>query len=396
MIDVQKFMALVEENRITDLATIAADLPEPAGSVFPRLYSVRTSEAIMVYPSVAARNHIAAIFRTAPDQLQTRRSIRVTSRVLEGDETLFNPNRAGRPIQSTASNRIEELKKNNPPENCDFCLPEDRTPADPFDRVRGKYSITAANAASYDALHSLVIPTATHHPLDLTEEVLTDMIHTGNEWFKVAHEYSPDARFPFMMMNLLPRGGSSIYHPHSQVLLTEGKPYGEIERIRQETADYQNMHGYPFLDELAFALRPMGLVADVGSAHIVFNLAPKKEKEVFVYDNSGSGLPNGDLSKAVFSVIRWWREDLRATSFNMAIYMPPLGENLTEGPWKNFFPFVRLVERGPESNLTSDFGAMETYGTSVVSADPFALARSYKDFYDLSRKSRVDKLAFAI
>lgn len=384
-------MAVAEaEKEIMNLANIVKELPGPEGSVFHRLYEIRTSEAVLVYPSDGARDHIASIFRTDPELLQTRRSLRVTSRVLEGDETLYNPNRASRPLQSTTGDRMLQLENANPTDNCDFCVPENRTPSDGFGRVIGKYSTTAANAAAYDALHSLVIPQGIHNPLDLTQEALTDMIHTGNEWFQVANQYRPEAKYPFGMMNVLPRGGSSVYHPHMQVLLTEGKPYGEVERIRQETANYQDMHGYPFLDELAFALRPMGLVADVGSAHIIFNLAPRKEKEVFVYENSGLGLPNGDLSKAVFSIIRWWREGLGATSFNMAIYMPPLGADLRNGPWKNFFPFVRMVERGPESNLTSDFGAMETYGTSVVSADPFALARSYKEFYGPSRQNLVD------
>ena len=134
------------------------------------------------------------------------------------------------------------------------------------------------------------------------------------------------------------------------------------------------------MDSLADVSRRLGLVYDINSAHVIFNLAPRKEKEVVIYESNHCGLPNCDLSKAAFNVIRWWRENLGVTSYNMFFYLPPLKESLYEGDWCNFFPAIRLVERGSEGATTSDFGSMEIYGPAVVSADPFKLAKSFGQF----------------
>lgn len=61
--------------------------------------------------------------------------------------------------------------------------------------------------------------------------------------------------------------------------------------------------------------------------------------------------------------------------------MPPLMVDVREwGDWHNFFPFVRLVERGPEGDRVSDIGVMEFYAASVVASDPFKLAQSFAEY----------------
>lgn len=348
--------------------------------VFERIFTLYTREIPLVYSSKEALAHVAARFRVSGDKIQVRRTMRVLDNVL-GEETLFNPLRATRPIQTTSEDQMVLLRARNPSKTCDFCNPSETTSQDPFGAIENDYCFTIANAAAYDGLNSLVIPRSIHDPMELNEEVLTDMIHTGNEWLLRAHQYRPQARYPFMIFNLLPRAGASIFHPHLQVLLAEEEPYKKLEIIRQRMADYQFLNGVPYLHDLAFALRPLGLVHDINSAHIIFHLVPTKEKEVIIFGDSGEGLPNGDLAQAVYKVIKWWR-NLGATSFDMAIYMPPLGENLkTSDLWHNFFPFARVVERGAEGSITSDFGAMEIYGPRVVAADPFELADLFAKYY---------------
>lgn len=366
---------------IFDLSSfIDTELSVEQRKVFHRIYELQSSEAPLDFHSPEVRSFLAQErFKTDEDNLRQRRSLRIANIVLD-EETLLNPLRANRPLQTAPGNQIEVLKENNPERDCDFCHPQERTPQDPFPAVESTNCLTIANALSYDAMHSLVIPKFVHNPDGITEEILKDMISTGNEWLRQANSYNPKARYPLAILNVLPRAGGSVFHPHLQVLLAEDRPYQKVEDLRRRMSDYQFYNDAPYLDQLAFASRGLGLVFDSGSAHIIFNLAPKKEKEVIIYGSDSSGLPNGDLSKAVSDVIHWWKKDLGVTSYNMAMYMPPLGGCLDRGDWCNFYPFIRLVERGKEGAATSDFGAMEIFGPSVVSADPIRLARSFAEY----------------
>lgn len=371
-------MGLAEtQTSIFDLEEIVSDQLNPnQRRIFGNIFTYYKKETPLVYSSKEASAHIATRFHTTEDAIKMRRTMRVIDRVL-GEETLFNPLRATRPVQTTPEDQIELLRTRNPSQSCDFCHPSQTTPQDPFGSVENNRCFTIANAAAYDGLHSLVIPRYIHDPLDLDERTLASMIHTGNEWLMEAYKYDPRSCYPFMVLNLLPRAGASIFHPHLQVLLAEGEPYKKIQVIRERMADYQFLNGSPYLHDLASVLRPLGLVYDIDSAHIIFHLAPTKEKEVIIYGDSGEGLPNGDLTQAIYKVVSWWRS-LGTTSFDMAVYMPPLGKSLKANTsWYNFFPFARAVDRGAEGSITSDFGAMEIYGPRVVASDPFKMAASF-------------------
>ena len=86
-----------------------------------------------------------------------------------GEGAVFNSLRAQRPglKVKNGKNQLEKLIKNSA-ENCDFCNPEKSTPEDSFGRVKGKFCITAANLAKYDAWSSLLI-FKKHNPLEFTQ-----------------------------------------------------------------------------------------------------------------------------------------------------------------------------------------------------------------------------------
>jgi hypothetical protein len=70
---------------------------------------------------------------------------------------------------------------------------------------------------------------------------------------------------------------------------------------------------------------------------------------------------------------------LGVTSFNLVVYQPPLNVDDTEENWDGFPVLVRIVDRGDPSSRTVDFGAMELYAASVVSSDPFQVARTLRE-----------------
>lgn len=365
------------QRSILDLPFLVEDLPDDQKIPFHRIFEVLVSQAPLSYSSPEAREHIGTKFRVPEEYRDMRRAVRVTNKIIE-EENLTNPLRSIRPLQITSGDQLQAIESANPKEDCSFCKWEKETPMDLFGRIETSRSITAANLFAYDGMHSLVIPKDIHHPLEITEEVFSDMIHTANNWFQEAFRYNPRARFPLLIFNCLPRGGSSIFHPHFQVMAAEDKPYRAVEGLRRNMADYQWFNQVPFMDDMAHSLRGLGLVHDIGSAHIIFNPVAIKEREVIIYSNDSSRLPNGDLSKAAFSIIDWWRS-LGVTSFDMVLYMPPLDAGFG-GEWHNFPPWMRMVDRGPEDQRTSDFGTMEVYASSVVASDPLEQAPSFAEY----------------
>ncbi len=386
----------VEGRDILQLPDYRDSLPTDQRRVFDRIFELRKVSVPLVYPSEEAKLALAGKFKVDPVLISQREVLRVTNQVW-GEETTFNPLRANRPLQLGSSKKslesISQLESDNPQgDNCDFCTYPDKTPGDPFGDVKGEFCISRANVAGYDGLHALILDPRVHNPRDLTADVISDMIHTARPWFLKANEYArqqgiSDADYPFMMMNIYPRAGASVFHPHMQALLAIGEPYMKVRNIRNRMGDYQWLNkGRSYLTDLSECLEPLGLVEHVDRATVVFNPVPIKESEVLVVSDDLEGLPNGSLSKAVARVIDWWRS-IGVTSFNMAIYMPKLGEGLLSGDWYQFRPFARLVNRGPEGNNVADVAGMELYGSSVVATDPFILADGFSKYLGQTRQS---------
>ncbi|EKD85243.1 MAG: hypothetical protein ACD_38C00063G0006 [uncultured bacterium] len=149
-------------------------------------------------------------------------------------------------------------------------------------------------------------------------------------------------------------------------------------------ADYQYFNHVPFMEDMAYSLRGLGLVHDMDTAHIIFNPTAVKEREVMIYSNDTGKLPNGDLSHAAFSVIEWWRR-IGVTSFDMVVYMPPLGPK-DESYWHNFYPLMRMVDRGSEGAKTSDFGTMEVYVSPVVASDQLKQSAMFGQYLESTQK----------
>ena len=297
--------------------------------------------------------------------VRRQRIVKITNRAtMEG--TLFNALRARRPHQAPplAVDLQRQIKNRK---GCDFCHPQERTPADQFGRVRGKHCITASNVAKGDGWHAVVVFDE-HHPLRFTANQVADYVDTAQEWAQAAHRADPAARYPFFLWNCLWRSGASIIHGHAQVTLTRDMHYARIEHWRQAALRYQQQHRGGYFDDLVAIHRALGLAVDHGSASILASLTPTKEKEILIL----APQMGPDLKSALYHALHTLVGQLGVQSFNLGLYQPPLC-GTTEN-WTHF-PFVfRIVSRGNLQSTTSDVGAMEFFAQSIVVTDPFRLA----------------------
>jgi len=374
--DFKKELAITKIEKATELL-----LDTSQKEVFGKIFDVE------VYPSPSflfphgTGDFVACDFGLKKgSEFSNELVVRVVNKVL-AEESLFDERRAKRPLQkSLETDWLKKLKEANPEERCRFCHIFTNTPEEIWGRTIGKQSATAANASGYDALNGLVIPTSEYHnPENLTEEVLIEMFDIAQEWMRKAKIYDYEAIYPTITWNHLPRAGQSVFHPHLGVEVALRKPYQKVEKVRKAAADYLYANHYPFWGDLAYCLSPLGLVYERGTAKIIFNPAPVKEKEVIIFQDTedlGAKL-NRDFVSAVFEIKSFW-ENLGSTSFDLAIYLFPLNGNF-QG-WEGWRNVARMVERGQETVKSSDIGSMELYVASVVASDPFVLARAFSDF----------------
>ncbi len=354
-----------KDQDILDLPALVTQLPENVRKKFDRIFDVSVAEGSLVPPPEMVP-WIERQFGSL-DFVTRQRIVKVTNKVVwEG--TLYNDLRSRRPVQVTVDGDLRasiEETTGDP-----FCAPHIGTPADVFGRVSGRFSVSASNVAKYDGYHGVIVFDE-HDPLKLSEERVLDYVDTALAWVRQVLRVDPEAKYIFIMWNCLWKSGASIVHGHIQVTATKGRHYAKVEWLRESSARYRDLHGSSYFDDLFEVHRELGIGWGWEGAKVFAYLAPIKEKEVFLL------APALDvrLKRALWRVLSGYL-NLGVSSFNVAIYMPPAGP--TEEDWSHFPVVIRVVDRGDPRNRTADVGAMELYASSVVSSDPFFLARNLR------------------
>jgi hypothetical protein len=362
-------------TRILDLPRLIEELPEPARQRIQRLYEVSLADgSSQVPPELEGwlTEHFGSV-----DAVRRQQIVRVTNRwSLEG--ALFSPLRSTRPHDS---GRLELFARQVEATRGDeFCHPDTGTPADTWGRVRGRRSITGANAARYDARHGLVIFDE-HDPLAFDEDSILDMFDVGREWAERGHAEDPEASAYLLIWNGGPRAGGSIVHGHAQVLLGRGSHYPRIERVRRDTVDYHAATAGSFLEDIVAAHRDLGLmISEANGVAILAALAPVKEQEIVIVGTPGMDERDPAFAGAVARTVVAYRDRLGVRAFNLALQRPPIDPALAaRDGWELVPPIVHLVDRGDPDSRSSDIGAMELYAAAVVGGDPFTLVERLQE-----------------
>jgi hypothetical protein len=362
---------MITKPSIADLEEIADSLPAGDKGLFRQIFAVTTTIGQLrtppsMQPWVAQQfGSVAAVTR--------QKIVRVTN-LVTCEETLFNELRARRPLGADETGkthaRLDQAGGKDP-----FGDPEENTPEDLFGRVAGRHCVTASNIAKAASLHSVVIFND-FNPLPFTKEKIIDYIDTGWEWARRAQAAQPEAKYFALFWNCLWRAGASIVHGHAQVMLTRGRHYAKIEALRRAALSYQQNYGSNYFADLFRVHRSVGCALEQGGVKIMASLTPFRDDEVIIMADE----LNIPLKERVYEVLAHLRDRLGVVSFNLGLITPPLAE--TEESWQGFPVIARVVNRGDLNNRTSDIGGAEIYAASVISSDPFELARQLRQHLD--------------
>jgi hypothetical protein len=365
-----------QSRRISELDEFVAALSEPYRTLFDRIFHLRLSVGQIVPPD-AMHPWLTRQFGSV-DATREQRIVKITNRVtLEG--ALFNGLRANQPIEAPPGTGDEEdmieQTAGGP-----FCTPLEGTPADTFGRIEGRFSVSASNVAKYDGWHGIIV-FREHHPLRFSLEQVDDYIETAQRWARAAHDADSEACYPFFLWNCLWRSGASILHGHAQMMLTGGMHYAHVEAWRQAALRYRHAYGSEYFADLVALYRALGLAIDHGTATVFPTLTPFKEKETHLV---GPRLDR-DLKEALYLTLHAFVKNLGVRTFNVVLYQPPLCP--VEEEWAGFPYIFRVIDRGSLGSNRSDIGGMEMYAQSVVTTDPFGVARILTEAFPTSTGS---------
>jgi len=363
---------------IFELPRLVKKLPSWENTLWNRIYEVDVLQSKLKLVS-NIRSWVDEKFGNV-SEVEDQKIIRVTN-LITGEGALFNSLRSKRPMTRFPSRDLNSLVEEHR-RGCPFCSPEDCTPEDSFGRIRGKYCLTAANLTKYDGYHSLIIPRE-HHPLRFDEDMVEDYFLVAARWFQEVKAYAASegnngaTLYPFLMWNCLWPAGSSVVHGHLQLTVTPKRHYPKVEQLRQCSLRYACKYSNNYFQDLYILHKALGLGWAEGESCLLSLLTPIKEKEIWILLPPGPVTFDkfGLVGKAVCRVLNRLKQQTLLQSFNVAVYLPPLGGKADAGSWKDFPIVARLVDRGNVFNRTADFGAMELFATGVISSDPFSVAR---------------------
>lgn len=361
---------------IFDLPRLAEELPFREKALWHRIYEIDVLHGkLELVPGL--RSWVEEKLGSGPE-VENQKIIRTTN-LISGEGALFNSLRSRRPTARFPETDLESLVEEHR-SNCPFCASEERTPGERFGRIRGKYCLTAANLAKYDGYHGLIIAQE-HHPLRFNEDMVEDYFRVAARWFQevktdAALRGGGPALYPFLIWNCLWPAGSSILHGHLQLTVAQRRPYPRLKQLLDCSTRYGHRYGSNYFQDLYTLYKALGLGWEKGESRFLSMLTPIKEKEVWILLPPGPATPDrlGQAGRAVGRVLGRLKQQACLQSFNVGVYLPPLGGEAEPGGWEDFPLVVRLVDRGDVFNRTADFGAMELFALSVISSDPFSVA----------------------
>ena len=252
---------------------------------------------------------------------------------------------------------------------CPFCpgKVEETTPKFPPEMVvEGR--IKVGRCYAFPSLHAhsdlnAVVVLGPKHYLSLKEmngNLLYEGFKAGLEVLRSVHSANPSLSFASLIMNYLPTAGSSIIHPHMQVLASS-LPFNYLRLLLAKSFEHYLNTASNYWKKLIEYEEMMGerFIGMHGNVAWLAPFAPSRHFEVWgiVQDNSDllslSDMDLRRIAEGLAKVLSFYHNK-GLFSFNFALYASPLGR-----PLEYFNVIIRVCARlGLKEPFLNDFWAM--------------------------------------
>jgi len=266
-----------------------------------------------------------------------------------------------------------------------------------------RMGVSSANAFPASRLHGIVF-SGQHSILALQPEDFRQMARAAIRWFDGADAAARDADngkksvFRVITFDSSPSAGASQLHPHLQLFAMEDSWPTKWRRW------FEPANRFNFASKLGNTRRNyfktfveahlnLGLGIQAGrQVYVLAHLTPVKNGEVLVIDlSSSSSSSSTHFFDVVFQVVRMFRSQAKF-SVSVGIALSPAGRPSNKGKKRRVVgqrtppppptPSVaRIVPRNSVGDAHADVSAFDFYLRSVISEDPFDVARTIKQFF---------------
>ena len=240
-------------------------------------------------------------------------------------------------------------------------------------------AVLMANITPY-AKYSLVCRLTEEHYLELDEFE----VHHFSDAFDLLADYlkrlkgEVENKFPSIIMNYLKPAGSSIVHPHVQMLVSD-VPNDYYRRRYENGKRFYEENGESYWKALV-RKDDQRRIGNTGDIDWLAAFSPQGFEHVKgVFDGDFLEIDTQDISKGIVNILETYKE-LNFNSFNISIFIPPLDYE------KGFATVIDMVTR---SNLdkfywsdVSSIGKLQD--EPLTNRRPEELVSDYQDKFDSS------------
>ncbi|XP_005095740.1 uncharacterized protein LOC101853305 [Aplysia californica] len=290
------------------------------------------------------------------------------------EHTIFNPIRDKRPVippEISEKKYVDDILAETSG-SCDFCNFKEFTAEHTFGRVESRYAFSASNIFKMNPLHALVA-LKQHNPLDWNMEKFLDVMGLTLTWLTKANKHYPNALYPALIWDVLPKCGASQVHPHMQVMLDSHRYHGEVEVWRDGAQDYNDEFNSNYFSDLVTMYSVLNLTATYGDAVAFASLVPRKDHEVVIMAEK----PSEDFYKLLYFVLRAFIDDLGKMCYSMGMGLPPFDTSKGRLP-----AYARVITRGAVTEIRTDISSFELFLASNVNIDPYKTIQFVRNSID--------------
>jgi UDPglucose--hexose-1-phosphate uridylyltransferase len=227
--------------------------------------------------------------------------------------------------------------------NCPFCPENVRTKTPMFPsafltegRIFVGDAVVVPNLLGHAEQSVLAVLSREHHLKlkDFTPKLLLNGFKGGVEYLKRLSEVDASIRFPVFVFNYLTPAGSSIFHPHMQILARD-RPFYLVNLLIDKSKAYYEKYGVSYWHDLvAKEKNAERYLFEVNGVEWLVPFVPLRglnEAQAIVKGKSNlKELNNGEwlgLVEGISRILKFYHAQ-GYTSFNIVIMSGPLGEHL--------------------------------------------------------------------
>ncbi|MEJ5299978.1 MAG: hypothetical protein WHS38_03220 [Thermodesulforhabdaceae bacterium] len=266
---------------------------------------------------------------------------------------------------------------------------EKMTPKYPEDlisggRLRKGEVVLFPNLFPTSSYHAVIMLGVDHYrSLDnFPEDLLSDAFSVSLEFVRTVFRKDPQMVYATINANYLPPAGSSVFHPHVQILISP-VPSTHQERVLQASRRYYDQNGRSYWKDLVEVESEKNerYVMKLGESHWIMAFSPIGTNEILgIFPEKGNILKWEEddvaaLSRGVSLSLKFYYS-LGFSTFNFSLFGSPLGD---DSPY--YGAFIRLVCRQNfvPHYRTDDYYLQKLMENEIISTTPEELAKSFRE-----------------